>query len=110
MKRSVHSSWLICALSTGIVVGIFIAVRQALFIRPEFIVAALCVLVISFMRHDSASVGLAVLCGIIIGLARGNEVQNTKHIYEPYQGKTALVSGKVKEDPSLGIDGEIRHR
>lgn len=62
------------------------------------------------MRHNSASVGLVVLCGIIIGLARGNEVQNTKHIYEPYQGKVVLISGKVKEDPSLGIEGEIRLR
>ncbi len=62
------------------------------------------------MRHDAVAIGLALLCGIVIGFARGNEVQNTKHIYEPYQGKTALVSGKVKEDPSLGIEGEIRLR
>lgn len=110
MKRNIHSSWLICALSSGIVVGIFIAVRQAVFIRPEVIVATLCVLFISFTRHDAVSVVFALFCGIVIGLARGNEVQITKNIYEPYQGKTVFISGKIKDDPSLGIEGEIRLR
>ncbi len=110
LKRNIHSSWLICAVSCGITLGVFFAVRHAIFIRLEMLVCAFCLTSIGFFKRDRRAVVLVFLAGIIIGLARGNAVPQAKMYYQQLMGKTVLLHGVVKEDPSLGVEEETRLR
>jgi competence protein ComEC len=111
MTRRLHVSWLIAGLMAGIVAGAAFAVIA----RPPLTGSLLiiCVLLLAGVGLHARRIwalALMLLCGILLGMARGGDLQADLQKYEPFIGHTATVVGTIAEDPSLAGEGEQRLR
>lgn len=112
LKQRVHTSWLMAALSTGVVMGVIGAqyVGQGWANDSIWLVAALLLSVIGFWRQKVYAIMFLVVAGGMVGLWRGSVGQAELTPYQSLIGHTATIRGSVTEDPDIGKDDELMIR
>lgn len=109
--RRLHVSWLLATLFAAVVGGIALAaVVQPPLTGGVLIVTATLLAGISFHARRRWSLAPLLLCGVLLGLARGGMAQTELTRYEPYYGREVTVRGVIAEDPTLVEGGEQRVR
>lgn len=110
MQR-LHVSWLLAAALASAVAGIALAaVVRAPLTGVLLVCAATLLLAVALHAGRVWSLLPIVLCGLAVGLARGDAAQTDLTRYEPFIGYTVHVSGVIAEDPTLVDGGEQRVR
>lgn len=111
MIRRLHVSWLIAGLMAGVVTG---AGLVSIAIPPlTGALLVVCVLLLAGVALHARRVWALVpmiLCGALLGMARGGDLQADLQKYEPFIGRTVTVVGTIAEDPSLASGSEQRLR
>lgn len=109
LRRRVHPSILIAFLAAGFIVGILIArhVPPALFLGAPWIILAGVLAGVGFWRARVWAVPVVVLAGACAGLWRGSLVTGDLAAYRELYGQTVTLEGKVREDPDLGMGGQV---
>jgi competence protein ComEC len=106
--RKVHSSWLIAAMSGGVIIGT-VAVRLVdSRLGIEAIILSACLLLIGSSRRNKLSIGLFCIAGLLLGFYRGGGVMQSLGVYDQLIGTRVVVQGIVAEDPGFDIDGDIK--
>lgn len=109
MNKKIHSSWLICFVSCGVLIGVILSVFTLdIFSNFSWLILSICLAVISFINKKKYIIFLALFAGLFLGLFRGSNVYVSQSLYKPYIGSQVVVSGKVAEDTSLGSGGDQR--
>ena len=103
-----HSSWLVMWASLGIVIGAYSSQFTVEFIGVEWVVVSACLLIVSFINKKYLAIGLALAAGTLFGLYRGGNQVASEQAYEQYIGAEVSVVGRVAEDPSYDVDGDLR--
>ena len=106
LKKRLHVSWLIAAMSAAIVVGVMSAQWLVGWSSVVWCFVAIGLAVIGFWRRAVYLVPLVVIAGLLLGLWRGSIDQNLLAVYEKLYGAAVVVSGKVTDDPDVGKSGE----
>lgn len=111
MMRQLHVSWLIAGLMAGIVAGAALAIiAQPPLTGALLIVCILLLVGVGLHARRVWALAPMLLCGILLGMARGGDLQADLRKYEPFIGRTVTVAGIIAEDPSLAAGGEQRLR
>jgi competence protein ComEC len=109
-KKTFHISWLITALSSGILLGTLFSLYISRFSGLEWLVVAGCIAIIGFRKPNLLGVGLLIVAGTFFGFWNGAQEIQSKQVLGGYTGQEVVLMGKVSEDPSIDIDGDIRLR
>jgi competence protein ComEC len=98
--RSIHVSWLIAAMSAGVLAGIALsAVFDALLLANiAWLLASSLLLLLVFWKRVRWLVLVALLGGCLIGLWRGSLSQIGLDQYQQFIGQEVVVTGIVSED------------
>lgn len=106
--RNIHVSWLIAAMSAGLLGGIaFSAVLDALiFANISWLFFGSVLLVLVFWKRLRWLVFVALLGGFLIGLWRGSLSQIGLDQYQQFVGEKVVVVGVVSEDVASKKDGQ----
>jgi competence protein ComEC len=97
-------------LSVGLLVGTFLAQYTVDFVGFEWVVVAVCFASISFVRKDILAIVFISFAGILFGLWRGGNEIIAQSALEQFINQEVVVAGRVAEDPSYDVDGDIRIR
>lgn len=110
MKK--HISWHIAWASFGVIAGTALSLMgiSSIFSDPTWLVLLVPAVLVIASRRSATTLLLALLCGLIFGLYRGGSELLKLDQYQPYYGKTVLISGNVSEDASYGPRGDQRLR
>ncbi len=76
----------------------------------EWIVVAVCFAVLGFSRKSYLALALIICSGLLLGLFRGGGLIESQKGLENYIGQQTEITGKVIEDPTYDIDGDLRFR
>ncbi len=106
LNRPRHLSWLLLPLSFGVLAGVLGSLQTSYFARVDWLIMALCLLLISVIKPSIFKMLTIFLAGVGFGLYRGGQVQNSFKNLESWVGQTVQVQGFVGEDPTLQIDGD----
>jgi len=106
LRKRLHVSWLIAVMSAAIVMGVMSAQWLAGWSSVVWCFVAVGLAAIGFWRRAVYVVPLIVFAGLLLGLWRGSIDQNLLAVYEKLYGASALVTGKVTDDPDVGKSGE----
>ncbi len=109
-RDRLHSSWIIAALSSGLVVGAFVNAKAGAYVSATALVLAVSFAFASFFSRTSFAVLFALLAGTIIGAWRVSSMLASQNSFELYKGREVVVSGRVSDDPTQGVSGDIRLR
>lgn len=111
MARRLHVSWLIAGLMAGIATGAaLVIVARPPLTGALLIVCALLLVGVGLHARRVWALLPMLFCGILLGLARGGDLQMDLQKYEPFIGRTITIAGVIAEDPSLAAEGEQRLR
>ena len=101
LKKSIHISWLITAVCLGILLGVA-TTRLGKMSWPNWLVVVGMVLALTTaISRLRLMVPLAVLAGLMIGLARGSDRLAQLSLYDRYLGGQVTIVAKVDGDPTL---------
>lgn len=107
----IHTSWFFAWISVAILVGIAIAPStNATFLDISWLIIATSLLVTVLIKRTRYMVGLVIVAGLLLGLWRGSVANVALAAYQPFIGKSVIVSGHVSEDTSYGKKGDLRFR
>ncbi len=99
LKRRLHASWLVAAVSFGILIGCsLVQLAGGFFADIGWLILALMLLADVFYKRQVWLVLLAVLAGGILGAWRGSFERVSLAQYQPYYGRTVTVTGTVGDD------------
>ncbi len=110
--KKYHVSWLIGALSLGILVGVVLAVflDANYFSGVEWLVVSASLMIVSVINRKLLAIFLLILAGVSFGLWRGSIVLVEISRYDNLYGKIVVVEGRVAEDPGISSDGNTQLR
>ena len=105
-------SWLITAVSIGVVLGAALIpmLDQTLFSSWAWLLVAVAIICIVLLKRSVIFVPLIVLAGVLLGLWRGSVLATELTAYDSVIDQNASVSGRVFEDPDSGTHRDIRVR
>ena len=106
--RTIHSSWLIAALSSAFIIGAYLALHTTYFARTEWFIVAVCFAVVGFQKRTRRAVVFVVISGLILGLWRAGVELYAQSQLKQYIGEQVLLSGMVADDPTYDADGDMR--
>ncbi|MDO8265760.1 MAG: ComEC/Rec2 family competence protein [Candidatus Saccharibacteria bacterium] len=107
-RNRIHVSWLIAWSSLGILIGTYLSLYTTRFSGLEYLFMAFCLSVVSLIRKDYIAVILMIIVGLLVGLWRGGNQVLSQRGFESYYNKEVVLSGKVRDDPSLDSEGDLR--
>lgn len=107
VRRRVHVSWLIAALSAAIVVGVMLAQSMSGWNQTVWLVVAMAMIGVVLWRRQVYFIPVLVLAGILLGLWRGSVDQSQLAVYGNLFNATMTISGRVGEDPDIGKSNEL---
>jgi competence protein ComEC len=109
IRRKVHSAWLICAASVGIVIGAAIVphIGQTIFGSLAWLLVALALGSIALWKRAVYIVPIVVLAGLLLGLWRGSILESQLVVYESIVGNKVTMTGTVGDDPDVGKHEEM---
>ncbi len=112
LRHRTHVSWFVCASSLGIIAGtaLCLVLANGALAHAEWFVVAAALFGIAIVKRPRAFLGLVLLSGVLIGLARGSLAEQQFAHYRPYYGKVVALEGRVAEDASYGARGDQRLR
>lgn len=90
--------------------GAWLSLRTQSFIGPEWFVVAFCLTVVSFFRNSLSGLLLIIIAGLICGLWRGGGLITSQKPLLNKVGQIVSLNGRVSEDPTFGLDGDLRFR
>ncbi len=105
-----HYSWLLAWLSGGTLLGTVISI----WINPkdispiEVLVISASLGIVGFKNRRILGVLFVISSGLLFGLWRGGNERLNLSGYKQYFGESISVVGRVAEDPSYSIDGDLR--
>lgn len=108
LRRKQHPSIFIALLSFGILVGVALAVIPNSYYLSGlgWITFVIFLIIICFWRQSTWLLGLVMIAGVLLGLARAVPAQNQMRQYQSLLGQTVIIKGKVVEDVATGVRGE----
>ena len=108
----VHVSWQLTALCLGFLAGVGLALwpLAAVFAHWVWLLLAAILCVWAFAKSQRYLLGLALVAGLLLGIWRGTIQRVDLGDYGRFLGETQVVEGKVFEDPSWGMGGDLRLR
>ena len=109
-KKTFHSSWLIAWGSIGILIGVILSLRYSYFVGVEWVVVSFCMAVIAFINRSYLAVILILLSGFFLGIWRGSRQLYAQSGYQKFVGREVKIKGRVKDDVSFDVDGDLRLR
>lgn len=107
MSQWLHVSWLVAALSCGVIVGVILVrfVPYGFFADLSWLGVGLCVCYFLSKQRLWAVVPV-IMAGIVLGLWRGSVGQTGLDFYASRIGQVVQVSGRVLEDPDIDKKGQ----
>lgn len=104
-----HYSWLIAAMSAGIVIGVAMvpAINQTVFSSMVWLLVAVALAAVTMWWRYAALIPMVVVAGIVAGLWRGSVLTGDLTVYENVFGHTVGVTGTVVDDADLGKHGDL---
>ena len=108
LTREVHISWLVAAWCLGLTVGV-IAIhhlsRSTVF-DWRTLVLGLGLMAVAIVWRWRALMIVAIISGGLVGLWRGELGRAGLEVYDSLIGKTAVIQGRVLEDPDINKKGQ----
>lgn len=101
----VHRSWLVCALSVGMVVGIGCSQLLPFFAYPLWYIVGIVAMVFAMAWPRRMMIAVAVLAGCIIGGTRGSIDIQQRSVWNGYIGTETTLSGVVADDADTDARG-----
>ena len=110
-QRSIHVSWHIATMATGILLGVAAsAIWPAMLLAGAgWPVLAAGVSLLLIRRSGRRALLIALAAGMIVGLWRGSLEQTARQAYAPHYGRTVTAKGSVTEDTAYGKKGDLAH-
>jgi competence protein ComEC len=108
--RKIHLSWLIAAVSLGVIIGAVMVQFITLRFGIDILIVSVALLMIGLRRGGIVAAILFLVAGGMIGMYRGGATLEQLGLYDQYIGEQVLVVGVVSEDPTIDIDGDLRLR
>lgn len=104
LLRQRHPSIFITFLSTGILVGVALALLPSTinFSGLSWSIFAVILLTFCFWKRLTWLLSLTIIAGILIGIARAVPTQQQLLAYRSLIGQTVNIQGKIGEDVTLG--------
>lgn len=84
--------------------------QLGLFIGATALLLACCLAVASFFSRQVVAVIFAVAAGCVIGAWRAGALVVSQSTLSPYIGREITLSGRVADDPTQGVSGDVRLR
>lgn len=108
VKRRLHSSWHIAAISLGIVAGVVLSsfTPTGAFASVAWLLAGTGLTAVAIWRSCTWYVCLAVVGGLLIGLWRGSLAIGDTAVYDSLIGRSVTLQGTVKEDVEVNERGQ----
>jgi competence protein ComEC len=106
--RKIHISWLIAAMSVGVISGTVVVRLVDGRLGLEVIIIAICLVLIGAKRRNWVSIGLFCLAGVCGGFFRGGMMLENLGTYDQFIGTQVMVSGVIAEDPGFDVDGDVK--
>ncbi len=108
LKRRIHISWLIAALSLGTLIGVIVAqYTGSLFGSVSWLLVGLSMVGVTVWHRRIYLLPVIVIAGGLIGLWRGSIDQQQLQPYHKLIGHQVTLSGTVSEDADIGKVGEL---
>ena len=109
LRRRIHTSWFVATISLAIVVGVILAqyVPNGWFASLGWLVAAVLLLGLSFLRKYACMLLLVAIAGLVVGLWRGSDRQQQLTPFAHIVDHSVTVVGTVSDDPDIGKDGSL---
>ena len=108
LTRELHISWLVAAWCLGLAVGV-IAIhcvpRSIVFDWPTLVLGLGLMAAVMVWRWRVLLI-VAVISGGLAGLWRGEMGRTGLEVYDSLIGKTAVIQGRVLEDPDIDKNGQ----
>lgn len=100
LERPFHSSWLICILSAGLLLGVLASkyFLTGYLLAVTWIIVALLLVVIGLWYQRVWCVVLVIIAGVIIGYSRGSHEMIARMDINKYYGQQVEINGRVTED------------
>lgn len=100
LKRKIHTAWYLVYVCIGFIVGIFLInfykfSANLLVVAP---VLSFLILVIYLGKRFIYIVPVVFICGIILGLSRGQNFQNQLKCADLFKGQDVFIKATVNED------------
>lgn len=90
--------------------GTWLALRVQPFSASEWLVIGICLALVGVVRNGSFGFCLVVTSGLICGLQRGGSLLLEQKPLQDLVGQEVLLSGRISEDPTYDINGDLRLR
>lgn len=109
LKRRIHTSWFVAAISLAIVVGVILAqyVPSDWFASLGWLVLAAMLAGVSFWRKYAYMLLFVAIAGLLIGLWRGSDLQQRLTPFAHIVNHSVTIAGTVSDDPDIGKDGSL---
>ena len=103
----VHQSYLVVALSVGVVIGAILAIafRINYFSSPIWLMLVMLILVFVYLRPRLVFVGVALIAGMIVMFFRVASQLIGEDYVRQFWGQTVKVTGAVEADPNSDESG-----
>ena len=106
----VHTSWLVAFLCMGFLGGAGLALlfRESIFATPMWLTVATILIILTFISRLRVMVVVAIVAGLILGLARATLMRVDMNAYSDFLGQEVVLRGVVKDDPDVGSSHDLR--
>ncbi len=105
--KTLHQSYFLVALCAGIIAGVILALifRINYFVSPLWIVFAITLFVIAYLRPRLVFVVLAFLAGMVLAFFRVAAELTGENYIRQFYDQTVTITGTVKGDPETDESG-----
>ncbi|GHU08987.1 hypothetical protein FACS189431_6250 [Alphaproteobacteria bacterium] len=112
LVRQIHISWQITGVAAGLLAGVGLSLvpETAVFAHWSWLILAVACAVLAFARCKTWLIIFAIIAGLLVGMWRGTIERVELNDYGQFLGQNITLSGKVFEDPSVGLSGELKLR
>lgn len=104
MTTRLHSSWLIATLCVGFVAGVSSVLVVSI---PGYWLLSVVLAVFAFALRWRIMIIVLLVCGIVTGNVYGGFHHINQSKLSALVGSSITISGRIKEDPSLGSKGSV---
>ena len=108
LTRELHISWLVAAWCLGLTVGVIAIhhVPRSMMFDWRLLVLGLGLMAVVMVWRWRALMIVAIISGGLVGLWRGELGRAGLEVYDSLIGKTAVIQGRVLEDPDIDKKGQ----
>lgn len=108
LKRRQHSSIFIAYISCGVLLGVGVSIlpKSSMLLGMGWVVFALLLCIICFYKRNTWMLGLAIVAGLLLGIARATPVLRQLEAYDHLHDKGVQMKGVVIDDTATGRHGD----